>query len=106
MENRSNGIAYVYNKQDESAVRFTINHLKETLLKSFTPESVQHFLGSDNDSELTDENLPAVVSDNKEMEVEQNNEDDKWGMYSSKQFRNVTARVVVRETNQAMSLLE
>ena len=106
MAGRPNGIEYVYHKRDKSVVQFTLNHLDDTLFKFFTPESVRHFLGSDNDSESSDENMPAEGSDSKELEAEGYNNEDEWGLYSVEQFCNVTLRVVVRETNQAVSLLD
>ena len=105
MEKRKEGITYEYFKHDESSVRFTLNHLADTLLKSFTPESVPHFLGSGDEYELSDEKMSAVERDGNEL-AEGYKEDDEWGLFSVEQFRNVTSRVVVRETNQAVKLLD
>ena len=50
--------------------------------------------------------MPAEVSNSKESEVEGHNDEDEWGLYSVEQFCNVTSRVVVCKTNQAVSLLD
>ena len=49
--------------------------------------------------------MSAVGRDINEV-TEGYNDEDKWGLFSAEQFCNVTSRVVVRETNQAVDLLD
>ena len=89
-------IEYQYDVKDAETVVLTTGRLKDILKQNFTKDTIGYLLGSTESDESEDE-MPIGTAD-REQPV--------WRVYHGSQFRNVRAKVVVRATIQAISLVD